>query len=621
MEADFKQITRGGQTFLHTLRMMAQIVRMVFISTLFIFLMSGLGFFMLKTTTQSRHLESLYLKASLYYALNPHSTQPLVLHNGRRVKVNNGELMHVPLLVKTHAQMKALFKTGLAIVSGISLLSAMAMLFWFNGRGRRIEARKELRGTRLLDEKAMQTYLKKRQDLSDLSIGSIHLPKQAELQHFLIHGTTGTGKSYLIRTLLYQIRARKNKAIVYDKHGTFVEKFYNPETDILLNPMDDRSAPWHIWAECRDEADLETMANALMPMPPSSAADPFWINAARSIFVSLAKAMKNDPKPDMRTFLHHLFSVDLSNLSALLKGTEAEILVSEKAEKTALSVKSVLSTYIKPLKYLKHSDKPFSIREWINDEKQTGWLFISSRADKHESLKPLISTWLDIAANALMSLPENQDRRLWMVIDELASLQRLPYLPATFAESRKFGGCLIAGLQNYFQLQKIYGPDGAKEIVDLCNIRVFFRAPSNEVAKWVSKEIGEVETLETREGLSYGANTVRDGVTLNHQNVTKPAVPATEIANLPDLQGFLCIPQLNEKDKDNLLWPVARLKLKWVRHTGQQPAYVERDLNQEEDIPEVIIKDDVFDLLPPRLSNKIKGKGKKALDFEGEISF
>lgn len=621
MASDFKDITRGGQTFLHTLRMMGQIGRMVMMTTCLIFLMMTLIWTMAKTTPQGRQLEAIYLKANLYYSLNKRSTQVITLANRQRLRISNASLLANLTLRKNHQAIKTTITTALYASGLISLITGLGMLLWFSQRGKRIEANQALRGARLIDEKTMVNYLNKRKDLSDLSIGQVHLPKQAELQHFLVHGTTGTGKSYLIRTLLYQIRARKNKAIVYDKHGTFVEKFYNPETDILLNPMDERSAPWHIWAECRDEADLETLANALMPMPPSSSADPFWINAARSIFVSLAKAMKQQGDLDMRTFLHHLFSVDLSNLSELLKGTEAEILVSEKAEKTALSVKSVLSTYIKPLKYLKQEAKTFSIRDWVSDENQQGWLFISSRADKHESLKPLISTWLDVVANALMSLPENPDRRLWMVIDELASLQRLPYLPSTFAESRKFGGCLIAGLQNYFQLQKIYGADGAKEIVDLCNIRVFFRAPSNEVAKWVSKEIGEIENLETREGLSYGANTVRDGVTLNHQTITKPAVPATEIANLPDLQGFLCIPQLNERDKGNVLWPVARLKLTWEAHLGKEPAYVERELDpiEETSASEVQQERDVFDLLPPRFARKVKGR--KAVDLDSEVLF
>ena len=70
---------------------------------------------------------------------------------------------------------------------------------------------------------------------------------------------------------------------------------------------------------------------------------------------------------------------------------------------------------------------------------------ISSTGDRHESLKPLITAWLDIAINALLSLPEKTDRRIWVILDELGSLQQLPYLTSALAEARKFGGCFVVG--------------------------------------------------------------------------------------------------------------------------------------------------------------------------------
>ena len=47
--------------------------------------------------------------------------------------------------------------------------------------------------------------------------------------------------------------------------------------------------------------------------------------------------------------------------------------------------------------------------------------------DRHESLKPLITAWLDISIDTLLSFPENPDRRIWVIFDELGRLQRLPY--------------------------------------------------------------------------------------------------------------------------------------------------------------------------------------------------
>src|SRR3546814_15497666 len=74
----------------------------------------------------------------------------------------------------------------------------------------------------------------------------------------LICGAPGTGKTNMIVKMLEGIRAKGKRAIVYDTAGTFVEKFYREGKDILLNPLDERSAVWSPWvdeigrASCRE---------------------------------------------------------------------------------------------------------------------------------------------------------------------------------------------------------------------------------------------------------------------------------------------------------------------------------------------------------------------------------
>lgn len=262
---------------------------------------------------------------------------------------------------------------------------------------------------------------------SDLIIGTeqLPLPLLCELQHFLVHGTTGSGKSTLIKELLDHIRRRGERAIVYDKSCSLVGQFYDPSKDVLMNPLDERGTDWSLWLECRDKSDFENLAAALIPMVPA-AQDPFWINAACTIFAAAAFRMRQQESPKILSLLRNLLTAQIGDLQSLLQGTEAESLISEKTEKTAISIKSVLATYLKSLCYIKDGDQPFSIRHWIQDDHAASWLFISSLGDKHESLKPLISAWLDIAINALLSLPEKPARRIWVILDELGSLQRLP---------------------------------------------------------------------------------------------------------------------------------------------------------------------------------------------------
>jgi hypothetical protein len=69
----------------------------------------------------------------------------------------------------------------------------------------------------------------------------LRIPPNAENKHFLLVGDTGSGKSSIIRQMLYQVAARGESAIVYDPACEFVKQFYNNKRgDMVLNPLDAR---------------------------------------------------------------------------------------------------------------------------------------------------------------------------------------------------------------------------------------------------------------------------------------------------------------------------------------------------------------------------------------------
>ncbi|MCY4470225.1 MAG: type IV secretion system DNA-binding domain-containing protein, partial [Thiotrichales bacterium] len=79
----------------------------------------------------------------------------------------------------------------------------------------------------------------------------------------------------------------------------------------------------------------------------------------------------------------------------------------------------MLTANLSALEFLPDEGRPFSIREWISDEERGGFLFLTSRGDQHASLRGLISTWLEIAVNAMLSLAQDDGRRIWVILDEL----------------------------------------------------------------------------------------------------------------------------------------------------------------------------------------------------------
>ncbi|OYW86974.1 MAG: conjugal transfer protein TraD, partial [Sphingobium sp. 32-64-5] len=192
---------------------------------------------------------------------------------------------------------------------------------------------------------------------------------------------------------------------------------------------------------------------------------------------------------------------------------------------------------------------------------------VTVKADQLPSLRPLITVWLDIAISAIMSLTPDRERRLYCVIDELPTLQKLPSLSDFLARARKYGGCGILGFQSYPQLNATYGKEDAAAITGYCSTWVALRANDTDTAELISKNLGRVEQVEANEGMSYGVNDMRDGVNLSRMQVTRPLVMDTEVNHLPNLTGFLRFGR-------NL--PVVRFTDRFNPLPGIAPAFVER---------------------------------------------
>lgn len=122
--------------------------------------------------------------------------------------------------------------------------------------------------------------------------------------------------------------------------------------------------------------------------------------------------MRNDPNRSYSKLVDTLLSIKIEKLRTFLRDSPAANLVEEKIEKTAISIRAVLTNYVKAIRYLQgieHNGESFTIRDWmrgVREDQKNGWLFISSNADTHASLKPVISMWLSIAIRGLLAMGE-----------------------------------------------------------------------------------------------------------------------------------------------------------------------------------------------------------------------
>ena len=355
----------------------------------------------------------------------------------------------------------------------------------------------------------------------------------------------------LISDLVEQIRKRGERCIVYDKMGSYTETFFDETRDVLLNPLDRRAPRWSPFLEARTARDFDTMADALIPRQ-KDAADPFWITAARQLFSRGAAVLWQRGETRNRVLVNLLLKTELNELAEAMEGTVAQSIVDPANPKTALSVRAMLTANIGAMDLLSDEGEPFSIREWIESEEGGGFLFLTSRGDQHASLRGLISTWLEIAVNALLSLPGDEGRRIWVILDELPTLYQLPSLRPGLAESRQFGGCFVLGVQVFSALRDLYGRDGAETISGLCGTRVVLAATDKDTSEWSAESLGREEVESLSEGVSY--DTPRDGVTLSTRRDQRSLVLPSDVTRLEKLSGYLKFPGR---------WPIARIRLKY----------------------------------------------------------
>ena len=167
----------------------------------------------------------------------------------------------------------------------------------------------------------------------------------------------------------------------------------------------------------------------------------------------------------------------------------------------------------------------------------------------------------------MLSLAQDDGRRIWVILDELPTLHQVPSLQPGLAESRQFGGCFVLGVQVASALRDLYGRNGAETISGLCGTRVVLAAPDRDTAQWSADSLGRSEVEEVAEGYSYGANTIRDGVSLTPRRELRALALPSEIMRLPNLHGYLKFPGP---------LPVASIRLKHVSRSASAERFVPR---------------------------------------------
>jgi hypothetical protein len=396
---------------------------------------------------------------------------------------------------------------------------------------------------------------------------SFRIPRKLESSHILLLGDTGSGKSNAIRQILRQVEERGEAAIVYDPAGEFVQEFYRPDRDdLVLNPLDERCPFWDLHDELYQADNADAIAAAMLPEKEYERG--FFTDAPRRVLSRLLKS-----GPSAAKLLEWM--ADPAEIDRRLQGTSQAAFVDPQAGPQRAGVLASLNMIADSLALLPEDDgkrQKFVTGSWRFQ--RTRWVFLTSKPSMRERILPLHSAWLDLFILRMMEPCVNPAKPVWFVLDELASLNKLPQLHTAVTENRKYGNPVVLGFQGRSQLEKRYGQD-AEAMLSQPATKIFFKTSEPRAAKWISETLGEIEVERLKESRTPGL--LRSKKNFAMEIATKPLVMASEIAGLEPLRGYI--------KQENRVIPV---KFALVPKRILQPEFIQRKMTVPEPRPLIV---------------------------------
>ena len=365
--------------------------------------------------------------------------------------------------------------------------------------------------------------------------------------HSLVIGATGSGKTQgVILPMVHSLAKARESMIITDPKGEIYENnaemlrkrgyqililnFRDPQNGNAWNPM---SMPYKLYKEGNHDKAIELLDDLALNIlydDSNKNADPFWEKTSADYFSGVALGLFEDAKEDEininsislattvgeekfggSTYIKEYFAMKDPNSAAAINASSTIMAPNE----TKGSILSVFKQKVKLFasrdnlsEMLSHSDidlesigeRPTAVFIVIQDEKKTYHSLVTIL------LKQIYETLISTAQKHGGKLPVRTN----FLLDEFANMPPLKDVTTmiTAARSRKIRFTMI--IQNFAQLDSVYGKEDAETIRGNCGNIVYLITTELKALEEISKMCGEVKSKKDDKTASTPLVTVSD---------------------------------------------------------------------------------------------------------------
>ena len=256
-------------------------------------------------------------------------------------------------------------------------------------------------------------------------------------------------------------------------------------------------------------SDLQRLATILLPQP--ARADPMWQNEARDLFLGLALYVLDDPalpstigqiyrvlksEHDITDIIEHLLARDDLELDTSARMSLSSFI--NKAVKERSGVRSnltaALNLWANPVIDTATAASDFELTDL---RRKPITIYVGVKQNQLDTLAPILGLFFQQCVDVLgRDLPGNDEpHSVLLLIDEFASLGRLPVIESAMAFLAGYNVRLLNIIQGLSQLDHHYGP--AKDsILQNSAIQVYFAPNDEQTARYISQRLG-TKTIRT----------------------------------------------------------------------------------------------------------------------------